>query len=83
LTSLKLTLRGKKNGSKYTKGYKKLGSLTAEFFISYQESTANKAEGILVAPFTEIHGWYWKNESSKFVTVTVKTKGQYRAKGLS
>jgi len=52
------------------------------YFKSYQETTANKAEGLLVAPFTGTHGWYWQNASSKPVTVTLKTKGQYRIKGL-
>jgi len=52
------------------------------YFKSYQETTASKAEGVLVAPFTGTHGWYWKNESPKPATVTLKTKGQYRIKGL-
>jgi hypothetical protein len=52
------------------------------YFKSYEENIANKAEGVLVAPFTGTHGWYWKNESSKPAIVTLKTKGEYRIKGL-
>ena len=52
------------------------------YFKSYQEATSGEAEGVLTAPFTGTHGWYWKNASSKPATVTLKTKGQYRIKGL-
>jgi len=55
---------------------------TTGYFKSYEEATASKAEGVLVAPFTGTHGWYWKNAGSKPATVTLKTKGLYRVKGL-
>jgi len=52
------------------------------YFKSYQEATSGEAEGVLTAPFTGTHGWYWKNTSSKPATVILKTKGQYRIEGL-
>ncbi len=52
------------------------------YFKSYMEATANESAGNLVAPFTGIHGWYWKNDTGKVVNVTLKTKGQYLVKGL-
>lgn len=55
---------------------------TTGYFKSYQESSASQAKGTLQAPFTGTHGWYWKNDSGRSVKVTLRTKGQYRIKGL-
>ena len=52
------------------------------YFKSFKESTDNKSDGVLKAPFTGSHGWYWKNESQTPVRVTLKTKGRYTVKGL-
>ena len=50
---------------------------TTGYFKSYKESTGAKSSGFLTAPFEGIHGWYWKNQSNKPVTVTLKVKGDY------
>ncbi len=55
---------------------------TTGYFKSYHESTASQSQGDLTAPFTGVHGWYWKNDSDNAVRITLKTKGQYRVKGL-
>ena len=52
------------------------------YFKSYRETTASQSDGILIAPFTGTHGWYWKNDSNNAVQITLKTKGQYKIKGL-
>ncbi len=52
------------------------------YFKSYRETTASQSDGSLTAPFSGTHGWYWKNESSHAVRITLKTKGQYKIKGL-
>lgn len=52
------------------------------YFQSYRETTASQSDGVLTAPFTGTHGWYWKNDTDRIVTVTLKTKGQYKIKGL-
>ena len=52
------------------------------YFKSYRETTAGQSDGALTAPFTGTHGWYWKNDSNNAVRVTLKTKGQYKIKGL-
>ena len=52
------------------------------YFKSYRETTASEAEGILMAPFSGTHGWYWKNDTNRAVKVTLKTKGLYKIKGL-
>lgn len=52
------------------------------YFKSYQESTAQQSEGEIIAPFTGTHGWYWENNTSAPINITLKTKGQYIIKGL-
>ncbi|NOQ14873.1 MAG: hypothetical protein GQ583_10420 [Methyloprofundus sp.] len=52
------------------------------YFKSYRETTASQSDGALTVPFTGTHGWYWKNESNHAVRITLKTKGQYKIKGL-
>ena len=52
------------------------------YFKSYRETTASVAEGVLIAPFSGTHGWYWRNDTKRAVQVTLKTKGQYKIKGL-
>ncbi|NOQ63663.1 MAG: hypothetical protein GQ582_04045 [Methyloprofundus sp.] len=55
---------------------------TTGYFKSYGEQTVAQAAGDLIAPFAGTHGWYWKNDSNHAVQVTLKTKGQYKIKGL-
>lgn len=55
---------------------------TSGYFKSFKETTDNKSEGILKAPFSGVHGWYWENKTQKPVQITLKTKGQYKVKGL-
>ena len=52
------------------------------YFKSYHETTASQSNGLLNAPFTGTHGWYWRNDSNYAVQVTLKTKGEYKIKGL-
>ena len=52
------------------------------YFKSYRETTASKSDGSLTAPFSGTHGWYWKNESAHAIQIMLKTKGQYKIKGL-
>lgn len=48
-----------------------------DVFTSYETGTAVAAEGALDAPFTGVHGWYWKNRSPQPVTVTLQATGVY------
>lgn len=48
------------------------------YFETYKESSDSLASGILIAPFTGIHGWYWKNETDFDVIITLKVKGDYK-----
>ena len=53
---------------------------TTGFFQSFSKNTDSSASGSLSAIFTGTHGWYWKNSKSNPVVITLKTKGDYRAK---
>ena len=55
---------------------------TTGYFKSFKETTDNQSSGVLTAPFTGSHGWYWENNTQTPVRVTLKTKGQYTIKGL-
>jgi len=55
---------------------------TSGYFKSFKESTDSQSEGVLTAPFSGSHGWYWKNTSKNPVRVTLKTRGEYLIKGL-
>jgi len=47
----------------------------AGYFESFEKGTMEKADGTITAPFTGTIGWYWKNNGSDNVVVTVKARG--------
>jgi len=51
---------------------------TSGFFKSFKKSTDSQSSGSLTASFDGTHGWYWKNNTSSPVTITLKTKGEYQ-----
>lgn len=55
---------------------------TTGYFKSFKESTQSESSGSLIAPFTGSHGWYWENKTNKAVIINLKTRGQYKIKGL-
>ncbi len=55
---------------------------TTGYFKSFKESTDSQSEGILNVPFSGTHGWYWENKTDMPVRVTLKTRGDYKVKGL-
>lgn len=46
-----------------------------ESFI--EEKGVSQSSGSLVAPFTGVHGWYWKNKSRQPVTLVLRASGFY------
>ncbi len=40
-------------------------------------SSTPEDSGVLEAAFDGKHGWFWRNRSSKPVTVTLRTEGDY------
>jgi len=53
---------------------------TTGFFQSFKKSTESQSRGTLTTVFAGTHGWYWKNNTSSTVTVTLKVKGDYQLK---
>ena len=46
-----------------------------EMTESYGVDEARVMQGVYIAPFTGIHGWYWQNRSMEPVTLTLETSG--------
>jgi len=46
-------------------------------FTSFETGTTTAAEGPFEAPFTGVHGWYWKNRTPVPVTVELTLTGVY------
>lgn len=49
-----------------------------EFESFILEKGVRESRGSLIAPFTGVHGWYWKNNSDVPVTVVLASSGFYR-----
>lgn len=47
------------------------------YFKSFEKGTDSQASGTLTTVFDGTHGWYWKNNTSSPVTITLKVKGEY------
>jgi len=48
-----------------------------EFESFIEDKSVSESRGVLIAPFTGEHGWYWKNTSAAPVTLTLHTSGFY------
>lgn len=48
-----------------------------EMTESYGVGDAQAMQGLYVAPFTGIHGWYWQNRTLDNVTLTLETTGGF------
>lgn len=47
-------------------------------YHGYEKGTATGSdEGVLVAAFDGMHGWFWRNRTSAPVTLTLRTDGEY------
>lgn len=55
---------------------------TTGYFESYAIATLGTMKGSFTAPFSGVHGWYWKNTSDSPVTVQLIVKGEYSTHGL-
>ena len=48
-------------------------------YHGYAKGTAKPSdEGVLVAAFDGMHGWFWRNRGTEVVTVTLRTEGDYQ-----
>ena len=57
-------------------------SYTPGYFESYANGTSDAAKGKVTIPYNGSHGWYWKNNSAKDITITLTTKGNYNIIGV-
>jgi hypothetical protein len=48
-----------------------------EFESFILEVGVSESKGTLIAPFTGVHGWYWKNKTAAPVTVVLRASGFY------
>jgi len=48
-----------------------------EFESFILEDNVSESRGSLIAPFTGVHGWYWKNKSKEPITVILNASGFY------
>jgi hypothetical protein len=48
-----------------------------EFESYIEDKNVSESNGALVAPFTGLHGWYWKNHNSTPVTLVLDASGFY------
>lgn len=55
---------------------------TTGYFESFKKSTKSKDSGFLTANFEGTYGWYWKNNTTSPVVVTLEVKGDYELKNL-
>jgi hypothetical protein len=46
-----------------------------ELTESYSVDKAQEMQGVYIAPFTGIHGWYWQNQSLDNVTLVLDAEG--------
>lgn len=47
------------------------------FYESYTLAYSNNMAGTLTAPFEGKHGWYYRNDTKKDISITLRLKGQY------
>ncbi|MES2898319.1 MAG: hypothetical protein V4723_01260 [Pseudomonadota bacterium] len=48
-----------------------------EFESFIDEKRVSQSSGSLIAPFTGVHGWYWKNTTTVPVKITLQASGFY------
>lgn len=46
-------------------------------YHSYSKGSKQKSDGVLEAAFDGDHGWFWRNRTSKPMTIILKTNGEY------
>lgn len=51
-------------------------------FRTYNKSIESEATGLFTAPFDGRHGWYWANDSTEPITITLTTSGYYEVVGI-
>ena len=55
---------------------------TSGYFESYSITTTHSMQGSFIAPFTGSHGWYWRNDSDRDISIQLMFEGEYQIQGL-
>lgn len=55
---------------------------TTGYFESYTVATTDEMKGSFTVPFDGSHGWYWKNNSDKDISIQLIFSGDYVIEGL-
>ena len=46
-------------------------------YHNYSKGSEARSEGVIEAAFDGSHGWFWRNRTSKAMTITLRTSGDY------
>ena len=46
-------------------------------YHNYSKGSEEKSKGVIEAVFDGSHGWFWRNRTTKAMTITLKTSGDY------
>ena len=46
-------------------------------YHNYSKGSTDRKEGFVEAAFDGKHGWFWRNRTSKTMTITLQVKGEY------
>ncbi|SEG81201.1 hypothetical protein [Marinobacterium lutimaris] len=55
---------------------------TTGYFESYSLGEVTGLEGTLTAPFDGSHGWYWRNDSDRAITINLQVQGRFEVLGI-
>ncbi len=55
---------------------------TTGYFESFTIATVNEMKGSFTVPFDGSHGWYWKNNTDKDISIQLIFSGDYVIEGL-
>lgn len=68
-----------KNGEKISHDFhgEPINAKSDEFESFIEEKGVSESTASLIAPFTGVHGWYWKNTGTTPVTVLLQASGFY------
>jgi len=76
------TAKGAPGEAIYSDFHGATGSGAGHQAVSYREGMGDAAAGSLIAPFDGIHGWLFKNDSDKPVTVSLRLAGFYELRSV-
>ena len=46
-------------------------------YHSYSKGSEETSEGVIEAAFAGHHGWFWRNRTTRAMSITLQTSGEY------